>query len=759
MARMVDTVRNRLELALDLLNHERGFDFERFALTILANEIPALRPVGGMHDGARDAFVYAGDAQPDVFVQCSVTQTWAKKIRETVRSLQANGNRVRELIYCTNRSIQADADDLKADLRSKGISLDIRDKGYFARRCDASAAHKAAAVDLAKLVVDPFLVSKGVLEHASLSLSDEAERVATTYLQLELSDRQEREPTKGLGKLCFQSLVLFALRDASPQAPSPRTEIRAQVSNHVYGADAQRTAALVDSGLARLVAKGVVKHHTNVDSFTLSAPYRDRMKQRVEKLVRAEAALQNAAERIVVRVAEDVGIDYEYPCAELAKDAVRILDFIICEQGRLAAVALVGKGMFAAPRESVDFVARKMIADTRQSSFESLRVIDSEKFLDIVPIAVERLAASRDDSVAARLKVIADAYCLRFLLQQTPDVQDAITKAVSGVTLLLDTSIAISAMAERLLPANERRVTRLLLASKGMGCKLVVGEDVLNELDTHLDRIRYNYRSFQGQGQSGKWVRLYSAPMLEIAFQSARKDGRFGGTFDEYIALFKGRDSPKQDLIEYLDSELGAQYVDFSEEIRRLPQAELGTLFEDWRQRKYRRPWVDEAAFETLVMHDVRAFLLVERQRELTLTEGKYGHRWWWLVIDGSAVHFDRLRHGTAVGSRVCMSPEFFARYLSLAVKGLGAADAVVPPAAIHLASLGLVPAELRTEAERIYSSLSDQPEYLRRRRLRDLVNRVIAASTDDEDDSRFGSRETEEASILEDEGETPHGG
>jgi hypothetical protein len=103
----------RLRLALDQLNAESGFEFERFANVFLAAEISDLRPMGGVHDGGRDAFIYSPAELPDVFCQHSVTEQWKRKITCTVKTLRHNGFRVRELIYTTNRDIQRDADDFR----------------------------------------------------------------------------------------------------------------------------------------------------------------------------------------------------------------------------------------------------------------------------------------------------------------------------------------------------------------------------------------------------------------------------------------------------------------------------------------------------------------------------------------------------------------------------------------------------------------------------------------------------------------------
>jgi len=121
----------RIQLALERLGPEDGFEFERFANTFLASEFPELRPVGGVGDPGRDGLIYQSGKQPDTFLQHSVTPAWEKKVRHTMARLKECQLEVRELIYCSNHPIQAKTDALKSHLRQSGVSLDVRDLGWF----------------------------------------------------------------------------------------------------------------------------------------------------------------------------------------------------------------------------------------------------------------------------------------------------------------------------------------------------------------------------------------------------------------------------------------------------------------------------------------------------------------------------------------------------------------------------------------------------------------------------------------------------
>lgn len=727
----------RLRLALDQMDRDDGFEFERFANEFLALEIPELRPVAGVHDGGRDAFVHASEHAPRVYCQHSVGEDWKRKITETIATLKSNGFEPRELIYCTNRSIQREADELRATLRRDGISLDIRDRSWFEVVVNAAPGRIAAAERLARRFVDPLLSSRRVLADLSPALSGEEERVTATYLQLELMGK---DPSKGLTKVCVEALVLVGLREATPEKLVSRADVRRAVARQLPGSDLGRAHLLADNALKRLIERDIVKHHRKVDGFSLSLSSRAEMSSRLQVLLSTRAELLAESEIRVREIAQRLGFDFEFSAAEIAADAISLLDYQLCQRGRLAAVALAGTGDFFAPRDSLLQVAKEVVT-SRPELLRSISKLGADRFIEIVPLVAGELAGYPTPRLLQRLRIASDAYCLQFALQQTADVQDSLRKIISGTSLLVDTSVLIPAMAERLLPKSEQRLSNLLRGAAEIGCRLLAGDDVLNEIDTHLDRIRYAYR-IRTEGLLSRLGPAGTAnfePTLIRAYLEARGNGRFGGSFDDFIELFKGRDSPLKDLIDYLREELSIQYDEMPAERVKLEDPELAELYDAWKQHKRRRPWVDEAAFERLVLHDVRAFLLVGRLRKKSIATESYNHRWWWLVLDGSAFRFDRLRR-LAGGGHTCMSPEFFSRYISLSPKppGMGASAEELLPVCLEVSEFGFVPPELRDEAIRAYEAAKDVPEYVRRRRLRDLVNRAFAEREHLEDETEI---------------------
>ena len=105
----------RLKLALERIGSSDGDLWEEFSNAFLASEFPQLRPVGGMHDKGRDAFLYEAADEPGVFLQYSVQEDFRTKVRCTVLDLRANRFELRQLSYCSPQEIIKEADELTGE--------------------------------------------------------------------------------------------------------------------------------------------------------------------------------------------------------------------------------------------------------------------------------------------------------------------------------------------------------------------------------------------------------------------------------------------------------------------------------------------------------------------------------------------------------------------------------------------------------------------------------------------------------------------
>jgi hypothetical protein len=79
----------RIALALDRIQPTHGTVWEEFANAYLAPDFPELRPVGGMHDQGRDAYLYEAVGEPGIYIQHSVQADFRRKSYKRLRIYDA----------------------------------------------------------------------------------------------------------------------------------------------------------------------------------------------------------------------------------------------------------------------------------------------------------------------------------------------------------------------------------------------------------------------------------------------------------------------------------------------------------------------------------------------------------------------------------------------------------------------------------------------------------------------------------------------
>ena len=241
----------RLELALERLGSADWRRFEKFASEFLVEEFPDLRTTASPSgDGGRDAelFTFSGDVTHAL--QYSVTPKWAAKIRDTVDTLKKSFPDVFLLTYVTNIEIGALADELRKEIRrDHQVIVDLRDRGYFLARENKSKLTKAASEDLACDVVDPLLVSRGLVNTTQSVLTSDETRAAHLFLSLQLRDDSQQ---KGLTKTAFEALVRSVLSSSNSENHIKRTDIISRVQALLPGDNPQRVQQLIESTLSRL---------------------------------------------------------------------------------------------------------------------------------------------------------------------------------------------------------------------------------------------------------------------------------------------------------------------------------------------------------------------------------------------------------------------------------------------------------------------------------------------------------------------------
>lgn len=705
----------RVRLALSRIGAKDGFAFEAFANAFLASEFESLRPVGGIHDGGRDAYIHSPNSEPTTFVQSSVTSAWEAKIRRTIETLRANRHAVVTLVYCTPHDIARRADSLKSELRKAGVHLDLRDAEYFVAFANQSQGRVAASETLSKTFVDPLLATADVIPRQALQLDDLEERSAVLYLQLMLS---AKNPSQNVGRLAIESLVFAVLRNSTPENMIATSAIIGTISSLLGVASNAQLNDTVTGALQRLKKARRLTVYGSGEAYCLAHAERLAFNERtVEAAADEQRAIAKVAQRLPA-IADELEVDYQYPVEALAKDTVVVLHHLLNQQGAMAAKSFAN-GDFAASLRASAYSAVASLLERNPKAFASKGELDDQQILDLVPPLLQELLTIDDADIRRHFRSIADSYFIRFLMRGTNDIKRAFEKLVGTDRIVVDASLIVPVLAETALPTNARRFTGLLKAATAAGIQLLLVDDIVNEVETHLLRLRLHNSVNQGATDIG--VENLNDPLLVAAFKRGRKAMAFG-SFDHFVDQFIGSQEPTRDLIEYLESQIGLKYANLGSEYGNLPTDDLEQLFRVWKQKKKRRPWVSEEAHDKLVWHDVRAYSLIQQSRRSQ--NGTYGHMWWWLTLDGTAFWLDReLRAGKGVS--ICMSPDFLLRYVSLSPKSIGAegdVSSLLPLSAEVSASMYLPP-ELRERAEASLAEAEGMAAYHRKRKLRELLN------------------------------------
>lgn len=644
--------RTRLELALTLITGADWRAFEKFAAEFLAVEYPSMRTTASPSgDGGRDAEIYVPHDEPSTAIQVSVRADWTSKIKETVRRLEDTFPDVSELIYATNQTIGASADELRRTLRGdSGISLDIRDSSWFLEREHTHPQRAIASERLAEQFVDPILPSAGAAPTDRPHLTGDESRVALLQLVL---DVQDTSGDRNLTKSCFESLVVAALRGTSSESRLGREAVKNAIRALVPAGTQGQLEALVDGALARMSRKkGPVKHVRTTDEFQLSHEESQRLDEQTERFLLDERELES---ELVNRVT-----------AMNDADAVEATNQP--ELGRLLRETLEGV-LF---EHSESFAASLTTGETVHLDAEAL-LTAVQRIDHQLPTTAEKATAAIRDVLATpsvamntHLRRLSDSYTLFAFLRQTPDVQKVVLSVFSEGSIWLDTTAILPLIAETLVDEPERRYyTQLLRAALDAGLHLYVTPGVIEEVERHLNKcVAFGY--VPKEQWNGRVPFIYSAYILS---------GRASNQFFAWQDQIRGKARPEEDVRDYLEEEFAIKEKSLRELADDADMELRAAVQELWmEQHDIRRNAGDESATDALsvgrlVAHDVENTVGVLELRR-SEKPSPMGYRSWWLTMDKTALRIksylkDRLGDAAPAASPA-LSPDFLSQYLRL---------------------------------------------------------------------------------------------
>jgi hypothetical protein len=701
----------RLEFALSETKHTDGASFEEFANSFLSTEFPDLQPIGGMHDRGVDAAIYKSHAAPTTFIQSSVTEAFAEKIRKTVARIAETKADCRELIFCSPQSIVKESEGIAAELRKASISLHVRERSYFVAFCNNSQGRAAASEVYFRKIGAPILSAARLISSAEIQLTTDEEKLALAYFGAVL-DSADSE--KSLVSTCYEAIVSYCLRDSTNEKRVTKEQIVTESRKIAFADHSEIFEQRVDGALAKLVAKKSVKHPDGL--YHLAHAEKERADSKLlERYQQTKRAYDEMAD-FIASLRGTLNMAVPMSPGDECRLLLAIVNAVLCKQSASATGALT-RGEFSTVERSD---LRQIVNEQLNASGVKLSKDEMAKTIEFLVILSETIIDQPPPTMADYFRRIGDAYFLFFLLRQPPGVQDILNKLIGRSNIVVDASVLIPCLAELAFAPELRSKQNVLRAAIDSGAKVYVTDLGLAEIVTHTVKARAIYeRISQRQsyfGQSALVNAYYSK--LNINFS----------TFEDFIATILGSDSSR-DLPELLRLELDVELLTLPD-FATLHRDVVNPLFAAWRAIRPMYDGMDEADYVSLIYNDLRTYLFLrERRHGQDPKETIYGETWWWLTEDSTAQSIDR-SNTPPQKSTICMQADYLLRYVSIMPRRRDVdrgTELSLLPISIDMAGLGFIPEEI-IEANRKAAGISDdEPKFVRQRKLRAYFNKSRA--------------------------------
>jgi hypothetical protein len=636
-----------------------GFAFEHLIQQLLAvRDGDQFVALGGVKDGGADGFfrdVLEDSKKPTSFLQISIQENAAKKIRDTVKRLREFGREVRTLTYWTSQRLTVDVleDELSDEL---DVALRIRDWNAVSRLITTSADTQSLFLrEFRQKIVELTGVSQATSEQSFDVVSDPSIYVFLQY------ERGERFKKGGLIVPIVDALIFWSLRDTDPDENKfiTRIKIKDDISA-LLPAAARNLIPHVDERLGQLATKDGggeqrIRFYSKIDSFCI--PYNVRVKLaaasatelNLKAVVRQslrERALKNGAdqpdsvievcERAIYRHFNEQGLILA-AFLEKRLDEIQISDQIV--EKELQAEAATGAKL------------------SRASYISALKVLQGV-FYD--PTLEENEFLHR----------LSRTSMLLFSLKHCPQLIEYFNQMTAKFRLFVGTDILVKALSETFLPAEHRHVTNLLAVAKACGATLLLAQPVVNELYSHLHATHLEFRNYYAEQEpyiTASMAAQSDRIMIRTYFYARLLLNRVKGwksfieMFVDYDELAIRSDKGADQLSAYLCKVFNLEQASLDEEGKKANEDEVQVLADALEK--------NNAKNAILAKNDALMVLSVYAQRLAAKEVARYdgfGVKTWWLTKQtrvlastGSLVHKN---HGVPY----IMRPEFLLNFLSL---------------------------------------------------------------------------------------------
>lgn len=703
---------SRFKLALEQLPSTEWRLFETLAQEFLVAEYPMLRSTASQSgDGGRDGELFIPDGMPSTGFQFSVRKDWSSKITQTRERLAVTFPDINRIIYVTNQEVGAAADTLRrAVWEQYKVQIDILDISYFLDRENRDAQRKAAAEDLARRIVDPFLSQRGVVNTVAEALQPEEGKLALLHLTL---SRRDGESDRNLTKSCFDALVLSSLHGTTAENLRSRDQISTEMALIVNGPSYQ-IDGLIDSALTRLSVKGgPVTKNRSKGGYHIAFRETERLNEETADYLLGEEALHKDLVAAIYGFDSTLDQDREKSLREASR-LKTALEGILLKRGEAFAGAIESGQV-----QNLDNYEITVDLDNLGHKGQLPHTQAATAILSVFEGASEH--------TRTHLRRVIDAYTLLAFLRLTPDVQKTMSKVFADADIWLDTSAVLPLLGELLLDdPNERHYSNLFSAARATGMNLYITDGVVEEIASHL----HGCESVASRSRRGDTIGSH----LPFIYATYILSGRDPKELSEWLLDIRGTQRPDDDIRLYLKEVFGIERKSLKELSDNADPKLRGAVQELWYAVHDRRRDTDQGTVARLVAHDVENTIgVIEVRRQNP--DSPMGHKAWWLTLDRTAFKLkSHLREflGEGAPASPALSPDFLLQLIRLRPMPAGVAANTLPPIATQLARFRGTPQELIAAAEKIRQKHAGMSEIRIRREVRDGLDTLRGSFTPD---------------------------
>jgi hypothetical protein len=652
------------EVALDKIH---GTEFEEFSSEIMSAVLGTnYVPLGGQNDGGADGFLDDGCFESNVitrFLQASIVEGTAAKIRSTVNRLREVGRNPEVLIYTTSRVVPR-IDQLQMELGEElGLNVMIRDQKWFASNGNSSARTKAICWRYLKPLV-VYLNSPG-----SAKLIDSSYLDSPSIFVFLRQEVERRSGTTGPYDAVVDALILWALEGTDPDLEifMTRSEVRGKIESELPIAR-QMLDQLLDVRIEHLSSKEnesgrEVRWHRKRDLFCLPFETRESVEEEneIDESVRICA---NDAFRSRLTEMNDPALDSDEveQCVKVVNRAVQL----------------------AFEREGLSFSHFLEESESKENSYslsdhvlEAMQVLgvrqaDSQRFGEAAYKTIRESIYHSDIREREYFRRLSRTYGLLFTLKCDPAIIKYFQEMSGDLNIYVGADILVKALSERYLHPEDRMIRNMLQMAHEAGARLVLTEPILGEVWNHLkacdQEIRYELGVVQDE-ISLEVARGIPFILMRAYFYAKLEPESHDGsphTWEQYVQQICNygdlhRPAGKESVRKYLQTTFSMDFVT-KEDLLRVVDInmvnELATKIEPVK----RRP---ELAFNDALM--ALAIYGIRQETGESTTVSTFGYRTWWLTNESAMLRQTHELVSSHASSRYMMRPDFLLNYLSLA--------------------------------------------------------------------------------------------